>query len=182
MEELLKMMAQQQAQQAAMQAAMQKQMEMFQKIAASQVSPNAAAVLGGDMPITPTVPKAVTPPPSPSLPKKRRSPRLKAKVKVEGEGKRKRDGRPLKRSLSFEQAVAGGTRQKKSKEDHQLRTELRLRLCELDDKLLKGHFHHPGTNKFVFVLIAVLLCSVFFCFFAVLFAVLPFFVVVLVFL
>jgi hypothetical protein len=165
MEEAIKQF--QAAMKAAMETQMQKQMLMFKKIAEQHVSQKAAAVAGDDIPITPTLANAVTPPPSPSLPKRRTSPRLRnRKVKIERE--REREGKPLKRSLSFEQAVGRGSRQKKSKEDHQLRTELRMRLCVLDSKLFKGVFHYPGTNKFVlpffFVVIAVCCSSVLFFF------------------
>ena len=183
MEEAIKQF--QAAMKAAMETQMQKQMLMFKKIAEQHVSQKAAAVAGDDIPITPTLANAVTPPPSPSLPKRRTSPRLRnRKVKIERE--REREGKPLKRSLSFEQAVGRGSRQKKSKEDHQLRTELRMRLCVLDSKLFKGVFHYPGTNKFVlpffFVVIAVCCSSVlffFFPFFAALVAVLPFLLLLL---
>ena len=185
MEEAIKSIVAQQleaAMKAAMETQMQKQMLMLKKIAEQHVSQKAAAVAGDDMPITPTLANAVTPPPSPSLPKRRTSPCLRnRKVKIERE--REREGKPLKRSLSFEQAVGRGSRQKKSKEDHQLRTELRMRLCVLDSKLLKGVFHYPGTNKFVlpfFLLLLLFFCSVFFPpFFAALVAVLPFLLLLL---
>ena len=161
MEEAIKSIVAQQleaAMKAAMETQMQKQMLMLKKIAEQHVSQKAAAVAGDDMPITPTLANAVTPPPSPSLPKRRTSPRLRnRKVKIERE--REREGKPLKRSLSFEQAVGRGSRQKKSKEDHQLRTELRMRLCVLDSKLLKGVFHYPGTNKFVLPFFCCYCCS-----------------------
>ena len=156
MEEAIKQF--QAAMKAAMETQMQKQMLMFKKIAEQHVSQKAAAVAGDDIPITPTLANAVTPPPSPSLPKRRTSPRLRnRKVKIERE--REREGKPLKRSLSFEQAVGRGSRQKKSKEDHQLRTELRMRLCVLDSKLFKGVFHYPGTNKFVLPFFCCYCCS-----------------------
>ena len=161
MEEAIKSIVAQQleaAMKAAMETQMQKQMLMLKKIAEQHVSQKAAAVAGDDIPITPTLANAVTPPPSPSLPKRRTSPRLRnRKVKIERE--REREGKPLKRSLSFEQAVGRGSRQKKSKEDHQLRTELRMRLCVLDSKLLKGVFHYPGTNKFVLPFFCCYCCS-----------------------
>ena len=149
-------------QQVVMQSQMQRHSKMlaeFQKVFKSKNSLAAAP----DVPVTPTIPHD-TPPPSPP---RRSSPRLKnkAKLKVEG-GQRKRSGQALKRTLSFEQALRGpAKRKRKSTEDCQLRTELRMRLCALDEKLFKGAFHHKGTNRSVLCHLCFCCCCSVLCYF-----------------
>ena len=72
-----------------------------------------------------------------------------AKVKRE-----KKEGRPLKRTLSFEDAVRNSKGKRKSKpvKEQRLRKSLGARLSVMDDDLLAGKFHNSkgkfDTEKF----------------------------------
>ena len=109
-----------------------------------------------DGPATPTIPATAAPKPkkksdevnlcdsdsnsdagTPVLP--RRSPR-----KNKGLRKVKREGAPLKRTISFEDSIQKNRARKrraKSSEEKLLRKSLGCRLSSLDEDLLKGKFH-----------------------------------------
>ena len=79
---------------------------------------------------------------TPVVPRKRRSPRLKKKTLKLAKREKKKE-RPLKRTLSFEDAVrARGKRKSKSPDDQRLRKSLGARLSVIDEDLLAGKFHN----------------------------------------
>ena len=150
MEALAELVKQQVAAQATLVAELRELKKKFQQKSAGPSTPEIIAVAratkkgdkinlcsaSGSDSDTPVVPRR-----SP----RRRSPRLKNKVRqdVRRVKREKKEGQPLKRTISFEDAVrkSRGKRKAKSGTEKRLRKSLGVRLTALDGDLHAGKFH-----------------------------------------
>ena len=147
------MMAQSMQQQMEMQKQMMAALAALKKNSAPEV-PTSPAFL------TPVLPKEkkpaqpqqkVSPRRSPRLKKgsppqvspQRRSPRLVEKAKNEAQS---RDGKTLKRTLSWSEAFKNAKRMKKPASVQKLRKRIGLKLGVLDEQLMRGDFHELSAK------------------------------------